>query len=80
MGEASEQQALETRLAAARLRQRELNLIEPERSDERRQRSLELADRPFRRLLHEDGALLVQIGVSIAVSAGVALAVTLLLT
>jgi len=35
---------------------------------------------PFRRLLHEDGALLVQIGVGMAVGAGVAFAVTLLLT
>lgn len=79
MGETPEQQALETRFAAARLRERELNLIELERSNERRRRVLELADRPFRRFLHENGALLLQVGAGMAVGSGVAIAVTLLL-
>lgn len=80
MGETPEQQALEWRFAAARLRQQELDIIELERANERRRRSLELADRPFRRFLLEEGVLLVQVAAGIFVGAGIALILTQLLT
>lgn len=72
-------QSLEDRHAAALRLQRELQIMELERSNAERVRYLRLANQPVRLYIYENGPILVQLVLWMLCGAGLAAAVSILM-